>query len=130
MGIGMRGMLAGNAIGEMGPAAPLEGDLAEDLLLLEGVLPLEPGSIPAFLAGEGVTFYCDRIRRSHLRVSGGHPHGDYTAFGRTGKWTCTQTFGKIALLGEFKYTGPDTKPARRCKHEQSIQRRANRRSDA
>jgi hypothetical protein len=70
--------LARLAIGEMGPVAPLEGDLAEGFLLLEVVLPVEPGSISACLTGKYVTLDCDRSRRSHLRISGGHPHTHYS----------------------------------------------------
>ena len=104
VGIGVRRPLARGSIGEMGPAAPLEGDRAEGLTLAKGVPPLVPGSTPAFLAGEEVTLDRDRIRRSHLRVSGGHPHGDYIALGRKRKWTCTAgeahlTLGALVLEG-------------------------------
>ena len=85
VGIGEGRALAPGPIGEMGPTTALEDDRAEGLTLAKGVLPVKPGSIPPFLAGEDVTLDRDRIRRSHLCVSGGHPHGDYTASGRTGK---------------------------------------------
>jgi hypothetical protein len=96
VGVRVGRALARLAIGKMGPVAALEGDLAEGFLPLEAVLPVEPGSIPACLTGEDVTLDCSRSRRSHLRISGGHPHGDYTAFERIGKCPCARgrTFPK------------------------------------
>ena len=55
------------AVEGVGPATAPEGDLVEDLLLLEAVLPPEPGHVPASLSGEDVTLDHSRTRRLHLR---------------------------------------------------------------